>query len=225
MEASSKASLPQESTGSSVQCAECEQPTATAIVSSAGASICAECIREYYVACTDCGGLIPRDESLSRNDNACCAECFSRPAGGTVAATVDETIIESLIAEYIALHAEEKRLSERMDVVKEQLKNAAAARNREGSSVTLRAGDAAVRCSYRASLKCDNESAEALAQLLDEEQFSSLFERKLSFNPVKDCINEFLAGTDQAQQDARDALRAALRQTETVTLSIVPPRK
>ena len=134
-------------------------------------------------------------------------------------------VIESLIAEYTSLHTEEKRINDRIEVIKEQLKSAAAIRQREGNAVTLRAGDAAVRCNYRTSFKCDTESAEALAQLLDEEQFSSLFERKLSFNPIKDRLTQFLSGTDEATQEVREIVRAAVRETETVTLSVVTTRK
>jgi len=138
---------------------------------------------------------------------------------------VDETLIETLIAEYISLHAEEKRIGDRMEVIKDQLKNAAAAKQREGNAVTLRAGDAAIRCNYRTSLKCDADAAESLARLLDEEEFSRLFERKTSFTPVKDRIAEFLNDVDESHQAARDAVRAALRETETVTLSVVTARK
>jgi hypothetical protein len=105
------------------------------------------------------------------------------------------------------------------------LKLVANAKQREGSNVTLRAGDAAVRCSFRVSLKCDVEAAEALSRVLDEEQFAALFERKLSFNPLRERVAEFLSGTDASQATAREALRAAVRETETVTLSVVANRK
>jgi hypothetical protein len=229
MDAQTDASPP-ELNGASTTCAECEQPTANPILSRAGASLCAECVKAYYIACAGCGGLIPQDEALARSGGsssglACCADCFSKPAGETNTAAVDETLIESLISEYISLHAEEKRISERMEVVKEQLKMAAAGRQRAGNAVTLRAGDAAVRCSYRTSLKCEAEATEALAGLLDEDEFSALFERKLSFNPVKDRLAEFLARTDDEYREAREAVRAALRETETVTLSVVAARR
>ncbi len=206
-------------------CAECEQPTTSPALSRAGTRLCAECVAAYYVACSGCGSLIAKDESLTRETLAYCPECFSAPVGAAGGGTVDETLIESLIAEYVSLHAEEKWISDRMEVIKEQLKSAAATRQREGNAVTLLSETAAIRCSYRASLKCDAESAEALAQLLDEEEFASLFERKTSFTPIKDQIAEFLAATDEARQAARTALRAALRETETVTLSVVPARK
>jgi hypothetical protein len=190
-----------------------------------GASLCAECVAAYYVACSDCGGFVAKDESLSRENLIYCSDCFSNPSGATGAGTVDETRIETLIAEYISLHAEEKRIGDRMDVIKDQLKNAAAAKQRIGNAVTLRAGDVAIRCSYRSSLKCDADSAEALAQLLDEEEFSRLFARKTSFTPVKDRIAEFLNDADESHRAARDAVRAALRETEIVALSVVTARK
>ncbi|MGB9179882.1 MAG: hypothetical protein WCB68_11610 [Pyrinomonadaceae bacterium] len=225
MEGNSKAALPTDPNRSDVQCAECEQSGSNMVLSRAGASLCAECVDAYYVACSDCGGLVAKDESLSRDDLAYCSDCFSKPSGATVAGTVDETLIEMLIAEYISLHAEEKRISDRLEIIKDRLKTAATAKQREGNAVTLRAGDAAIRCSYRTSLKCDADSAEALAQLLDEAEFSALFERKTSFTPLKDRITEFLKDADESHQAARDALRAALRETETVTLSVVTTRK
>jgi hypothetical protein len=226
MEVNSKASLPTEPDVSSAPvCAECERQGGDMILSRAGASICNECVEAYYVACSACGGVVAKDEALSRDGLACCSDCFSQPSGASGAGVVDETLIETLIAEYVSLHAEEKRISDRMEVVKDKLKSAASAKRREGNAVTLRAGEAAIRCSYRTSLKCDADSAEALAQLLDEEQFFQLFERKTSFTPVKDRITEFLKDADESQQAARDAVRAAVRETETVTLSVVTARK
>lgn len=208
-----------------VNCVECEQPAAAPRLSRAGAQLCAECVAAYYVACAGCAGLVAKDESQSRADSAYCPDCFSKPAGAAGAAGVDESLVETLIAEYTSLHAEEKKISDRMEVIKDQLKAAAAARGREGNAVTLRAGDAAIRCSYRVTLKCDADSAAGLAQLLDEEEFSALFERKTTFNPVKDRIEQFLAGADEAGREARDAVRAAVRETETVTLSVMNARK
>jgi hypothetical protein len=225
VDARSKASLPPEPQSSAMQCAECEQPSTHMILSRSGASICSECVETYYVACSGCGGYVPQDESLARGELAYCADCFSKPTGETNMGAVDETLIESLIAEYISLHTEEKRINDRIEVIKEQLKSAAAVRQREGNAVTLRAGDAAVRCNYHTSFKCDTESVEALVQLLDEEQFSLLFERKSSFNPIKDRITQLLSSTDEATQEVREVVRAAVRETETVTLSVVTTRE
>ncbi len=225
MDARSKASSPTELEGSTAQCAECEQSSSKLLLSRAGASLCAECVAAYYVACSDCGGFVAKDESLSRENLIYCSDCFSKPSGANGAVVVDETLIETLIAEYVSLHAEEKRIGDRMEVVKDQLKSAASARRRDSNTVTLRAGESAIRCSYRASLKCDADATEALARLLDEEEFSQLFERKTSFTPVKDRIAEFLNDADESHRATRDAVRAALRETETVTLSVVTARK
>ncbi|MBC7910969.1 MAG: hypothetical protein H7Y30_10745 [Pyrinomonadaceae bacterium] len=207
-----------------VSCAECEQATTNAAMTLAGARLCADCVAAYYIACTDCGGLVAKDESLARDNLAYCSNCFSKTSEDAGAGVVDEGLIEALIAEYVSLHAEEKRISERLEVIKEQLKKAATGRHRVGNAVTLRAGDEAVRCSYRSSLKFDNEAAGTLSKLLGDEEFSTLFERKTSFNPIKDRIAEFLANPDDTQREAREAVRAALRETETVTLSVMPNR-
>lgn len=206
-------------------CAECESSAAIVLVSLAGASLCAVCVEAYYVACAGCGGHLPQDEALRREGLAYCSRCFSKPFGESAAGADDETPIEALIAEYVELHAEEKRIGDRLGEIKEKLKNAAAARRREGNAVTLRAGEAAIRCSYRTTLKCEAESVAAIAQLLDEAEFSALFERKTSFTPLKERIAEFLASADQTHEQTRQAVRAALRETETVTLSVVPARK
>lgn len=212
-------------TPASAVCAECEQPAASAAVSRAGASLCAECVAAYYVECAACGGLVASDEAHARDGRPFCPECFARPAGEAGEGVVDETLVESLIAEYVSLHAEEKRIAERLEVVKEQLKKAATARRGEGSAVTLRAGEAAVRCSYRTSLKCDAEAVEALAAVLDESEFAALFERKTTYTPARERVAEFLSASDDERGAVREALRAALRETETVTLSVVAARK
>ena len=200
-------------------CAECEQAAAGGAVSLSGATLCGRCVEAYYVACSACSGLLPVDESMRRDGAAYCSECFARPdAPG-------EADPQSLITEYVALHAEEKRISKRMSEIKESLKAIAASRQRAGNGVTLRAGEMAVRCSYRVSLKCDAEAVQALEQVLDKEEFTRMFERKTTFNPVEDAVREFLSGEDEAHSQARELLRKAVRETETATLNVVADRK
>lgn len=203
-------------------CAECEQPTASNLLSLAGASLCAECAEAYYVSCSGCAGLLPKDESLDRRGLAYCAECFAAPAGARAPVESDA---ESLIAEFVALHAEEKRISKRMSEIKESLKAIAASQQRVGNAVTMRAGEAAVRCSYRVSLKCDTEAVEALEQVLDREEFSRLFERKTSFNAVEGELRDFLASEDAERERERELVRKAVRETEIPTLSVISDRK
>jgi hypothetical protein len=199
-------------------CAECEHAATGGLFSLAGACLCESCVEAYYIACSGCSGLMPKDESMERGEMAYCANCFASP--------VDEaTDAQSLITEYIALHAEEKRIGKRMSEIKESLKAIAASRRRTGNAVTLRAGDAAVRCSYRLSLRCDTELVEALEQVLDKEEFTRLFERKISFNAIEDGVREFLSSEDEAHHEARELLRKAVREMETSTLNVVPDRR
>ena len=206
-------------------CAECERVSASGLFSRAGASLCASCVEAYYVACSGCSGLLPKDESIKRDELAYCAECFARPVTEAGAAASGDLDAQSLISEYVALHAEEKRINKRMSEIKESLKALAASQQRTGNAVTLRASDVAVRCSYRVSLKCDTQIVETLEQVLDKEEFAQMFERKTSFNAIEDRVREFLSSEDAARQDARELLRTAVRETETVTLNVVSDRK
>lgn len=206
-------------------CAECEQPTASDLLSLAGASLCAECAEAYYVSCSGCAGLLPKDEALDRRGLAYCADCFAAPADVARGDASVEANTHSLIAEFVALHAEEKRISKRMSEIKESLKAIAASQQRVGNAVTMRAGESAVRCSYRVSLKCDTEAVEALEQVLDKEEFSRLFERKTSFNAVEGELREFLAGENAEHERARELIRKAVRETETTSLSVISDRK
>lgn len=208
-------------------CAECEGPAATAALRSrSGERLCAACVEAYYVACAACGGLVARDEALARDGGAPrCADCHARPASEENFGEVDETLLGTLVEEYVALHAEEKRIKERMEALKERLKQAATARRGdEGGAVVLRAGDAAVRCSYRKSLKCDGEAVETVARLLDDEEFAALFERKVSYNTNRERLEEFLSATDEAHDAARRAVREAVQETEVVSLTVERPR-
>ncbi len=211
-----------------LSCAECESPiNATAIASATtktGTTLCPDCIEQYYVACAGCVMLIPRDESLKRDALTLCGDCFAKPPSSSVNAVLLENP-ESLISEYIALHAEEKRIKTRMDELKEALKEVAAVQQRVSNAVTLRAGEQAVKCSFRSSLKCHQETVELLAERLDETVFDELFERKVSYSPHKERVQEFLSRADDEQSEARGLLRSAITETETATLTVVANRK
>ncbi len=209
-------------------CIECEtaiNPATNAVTTRAGGVVCPDCVAAYYVACAGCAQLIPQDETQARADVLLCAECYAKPPNAAGAGSLDQPGIESLIAEYTSLHAEEKRIGTRMEEIKELLKDVAATQPRVSSAVTLRAGDAAVRCSFRTMLKCDAEAVERLEQTLDENEFDELFERKVTYSPQKESVQEFLNTTDGEHEEARALLRAAVRETETATLTVVPVRK
>ena len=211
-----------------ILCVECESPINDTIIdkgtTKTGALVCPECIELYYVACANCVLLIPQDESLMRDGRTLCADCYTKPLSTSTNPTLLENP-EALISEYIALHAEEKRIKSRLDELKEALKEVATAQQRVSNAVTLRAGAQAVKCSFRASLKCNQEAVESIAKRLDVDAFEALFERKISYSPHKERVQELLNGVDEEHAEVRELLRAAVIETETATLTVVNNRK
>ncbi len=209
-------------------CAECDSAfdvAAHGATTKTGISICLACSTAYYTGCAECCSLIPLDEALTRGDLRLCAECYAKPPDVAGAGSLDQSDIELLIAEYTVLHAEEKRVGSRLEEIKDQLKDIAATQPRVSGAVTLRAGDQAVKCSFRTTLKCDAEAVERLEQTLNKNEFGDLFERKVTYSPHKERVQDFLSSTDGAHEDAREMLRAAVRETENATLTVVPVRK
>jgi hypothetical protein len=188
-----------------------------------GAALCRACAAEFYAPCEACGGLVARDEALTRPDSGAlnCFECFGRASAPDGSEALTDEEVASLVAEYVALHEELKRLDSRASEIKEQLKRAATARPRISNAVVLRAGEAGVRCSYAAKATYDAEKLSAAEQLLGAEGFAALFERKVTFAAVKGRLEEFLSSTDAATADARAAVRAAETRTEVATLTVV----
>jgi hypothetical protein len=200
-------------------CAECLAPSAELLHDLGGSAVCAECAAQYFIPCAGCAGLVPRDEAYECAGEPYCAACHARPPAGEAAEPISDGEAEALVTEYVALHREVKRLTDRLDELKERLKLAAAARPRAGSAVTLRAGDEAVRCAYTVKIKCDTEKVAGLEPLLGEE-FGRLFERKVSYSPVKEAFNEFLASAGEDHAAARAAVRAAVEFDEVATLTV-----
>ncbi|HEX7314495.1 MAG TPA: hypothetical protein VF297_11270 [Pyrinomonadaceae bacterium] len=198
----------------------------TQVLDRAGAVLCRACAAAFYTSCAGCGGLVPSDEALARHDTGDlnCFECFSRPASddGTEALTDEE--VAALVAEYVALHEELKRLDTRAGEIKERLKRAATVRPRVSNAVVLRAEDAGVRCSYTSKVTYDAEKLAAAEALLGAEGFAALFERKVTFAAVKNRLEEFLSSDDDATAAARAAVRAAENRTEVTTLTVVARR-
>jgi hypothetical protein len=196
-----------------------------AVLDRTGAALCRDCAAEFYSACGACGGLVPRDEALAAAGGAVCVECHAKgltAEGGEPLPTEEE--VEVLVAEFVALHEESKRLDTRMGEIKERLKLAAQARPRVSNAVVLRAGDAGVRCSFAVRTSYDSARLAAAEELLGEE-FGSLFERKVSFSAVKGRLEEFLSAADAERAAAREAVRAAEQRTEVATLTVVAQKK
>lgn len=206
-------------------CVECLETIAQPVVNLRGEPLCAACAADYYVACAACGGLVARDEAAARDGKSLCANCDVRATGVAPEDAPAEAEVEGLVAEYVSLHAEEKRIKERMDEIKERLKLAALFRQRVANAVTLRGEDGAVKCSYRTSWKCDDAKVAALAEALDSETFASLFERTVKFAPVKDSLEKLLAEESDADANLRRLVAAAVEQNEQATLTIVRPKK
>lgn len=194
-----------------------------ALLDTAGAVLCEGCAAKFYVACARCGGFTPREESRARDEKVYCSDCFAKSdEAGPDLPSDDE--IESLVDEYIKLYAEEKKISERMEIIKERLKAAAAARERVAGAVVFRSGQGEVRCSYQLKSKWDPEKIALLEPVMGKERFGALFERVVSYKANKKSVEEFLSGTDEASGALREALRDAMEATETPSLS-VPRRK
>ena len=211
-------------------CVECMGAVGAseALLDRCGAALCRACAAEFYAPCAGCGGLVPRDEALRRADAAdalFCGECYRRPGGVEgVGALPGEAEVEALVARYVTLHAEKKRVDAELEEVKELLKLIAGARERVAGAVLLRAGDDCLRCSYSVRTTWDPERLSAAEELLGE-GFSSLFERKVTFTPVRERLDAFLDASGDGRDGARELIRSAAQPAETATITVVAPRK
>lgn len=210
-------------------CVEClsELNPSEQVLDRTGAALCRACAAKFYTACAGCGGLVPTDEALARKDTGVlnCFECFGRPAASDDTEALSDEEVAALVAEYVALHEELKRLDTRASEIKEQLKRASSARPRVSNAVVLRADAGSVRCSYTSKTAYDAEKLAAAETLLGAEEFAALFERKVTFAAVKPRLEEFLSSDDEATAVAREAVRAAETRTEVATLTVVAQRK
>lgn len=206
-------------------CVECLETAAETVAGRRGETLCPACAKDYYVACALCRGLIPQDEALSERDAVYCSDCAAQGARSPAGDAPGDAEVESLVSEYIGLHAEEKRIKDRLDEIKEQLKAAAAARERVAGAVTLSGDEGAVKCSFKTNLKCIPEKVSALEGQLEPDEFAALFERKVSYSPVKDNLEKFLSDDGGTDAHLRELILAAVDKTETPTLTVVRPKK
>jgi hypothetical protein len=212
-------------------CVECLSAVAEAeaLVDRCGATLCRACATEFYAACAGCRRLVARDEALTRTDLAgalLCAECFRAPAsveGAEPLPSDDE--VEALVARYVALHGEKKRVDEEIEEIKERLKLVAGARPRVANAVVFKTDEGGVRCSYSARTTWDAAKLTAVEELLGGEEFSSLFERKVSFKEVRAVLDEFLDAAGDGRDHVREMVRAAAQVSETATINVIAPKK
>jgi hypothetical protein len=215
------------STSSTLLCAECLETltTADALTGRRGEMLCAGCAKNFYVACAACNGLIPQDEARTHADAVYCSDCEAEALKAKAVDAPDESEVEALVSEFIALHGEEKRIKDRLDEIKEQLKAAASTRQRVAGAVTLSGEEGAVKCSFKTNLKCIPEKVSALEQQLEPDKFAALFERKVSYSPVKEQLEKLMSNDGGTDANLRESVLAAVERTETPTLTVVRPKK
>lgn len=210
-------------TPQTLSCSECLERITKSILTLAGSPLCDECASTYYGPCATCGGLVPQEELLSRDSLQYCNNCFTRATLPPDIEPITEGEIESLITEYVELNAESKKITDRLDEIKERIKAAASARQRVSNAVILRAGDLSVRCGYSIKLKCDPGRTAELENVLGSKQFTMLFEKRVTFNPNKENLEEFLTGS--GDQELKKAVRGAIETTEVVALTVPRSKK
>jgi hypothetical protein len=206
-------------------CAECLERVAHTVENQRGETLCPACAKTYYVVCASCGGLVALDEALRRDGATLCADCDARASGVAPEDVPGEDEVTQLIAEYVRLHAEEQRVKDRLDEIKERLKTAASVRQRVANAVTLRGEGGAIKCSYRAAWKCDDEKVAALEGALDAERFAALFQRSVKYAPVKESLEKLFSDEESADADLKKLVGAAVEKSEQATLTVVRPKK
>jgi hypothetical protein len=168
---------------------------------------------------------VPLDEAVGKDGALYCLDCDARPPGVAPEDVPDDVEVESLVAEYVALHAEESRVKKRLEEIKERLKVAASARRRVAGAVTLRAGDAAVKCSFKASLRCDEGKVAELERVLEAGQFESLFQRSVRYGPARENLERLLADPSEESAELRRLVLPAVERTEQAVLTVVRAKK
>jgi hypothetical protein len=206
-------------------CAECLAPVSAAVNAQSGASLCPQCAEQFYRPCAGCSGLIPQDEAVVRDGALCCVQCLAAPISKDDAAALSDEALAALVAEFIRLHAEAKQLNDRLDAVKEQLKRHAASQPRIASAVTLRTGEHAVKCGYSVRVSYHADKLATVEAMLGTEPFTALFTRKITFSPVKESLDAFLASEAPDTATARDAILAAAERTEIATVTPITPKR
>jgi hypothetical protein len=206
-------------------CAECLAPVNTTVNAQNGAHLCPQCAEQFYRPCAGCGGLIPQDEAVLRDGALYCGQCLAAPGSGDATAALSDAELSALVTEFVRLHAEAKQLTDRLNAVKEQLKRHAASQPRIANAVTLRTGEHAVKCGYSVRVSYNADKLAAVEAMLGTEPFTALFTRKLTFSPVKESLDTFLASEAPDTAAARDAILAAAERTEVVTVAPVTPKR
>jgi hypothetical protein len=154
-----------------------------------------------------------------------CGQCLAALGSGDATAALSDAELSALVTEFVRLHAEAKQLTDRLNAVKEQLKRHAASQPRIANAVTLRTGEHAVKCGYSVRVSYNATKLAAVESMLGTEPFTALFTRKLTFSPVKESLDAFLASEATDTAAARAAILAAAERTEIATVTPVTPKR
>ena len=190
--------------------------------------LCSDCSEKYYTVCNQCLSLVPADEAINKGIDAqqilsYCPNCIIR-VRQQLPISIDEGEITQLVNEYIALHSEEKRVKDRLEEIKEQLKQIATNLSNNGEAVTLQGEEGAVKCTYKTSLKSNAEKVTSLRDKLNENVFAALFTEKVSFDVNKENFDQVLSIDSDLTEELRQQLEDAIKITETATLNVVKKR-
>ena len=202
-------------------CTECLAPVSDAINTQNGARLCQQCAAQFYRPCAGCGGLIPHDDAVLHNGALHCVQCLISPVHADAAEALNAAELSVLVAEFVRLHAEAKQLNDRLEEIKEKLKQYAASQPRVANAVLLHTGEYAVKCGYGVRVSYNAEKLSAVEAMLGVEQFTALFERKITFSAVKESLEAFLASDAADTAPARAAILAAAERKEIATLTPV----
>jgi predicted DNA-binding protein (UPF0251 family) len=150
-----------------------------------------------------------------------CPNCKSSTTS-QVEVSYDMAEVARLVDEYVGLHAEERRVKEQMEAVKQKLKEIAEAQSDGKKPVTLAGSDgiSGVKCTYRTSLKADAEKVAELQDCLGQELFAMLFSEKLSFDVNKSNFEKLVSADAELPEDVRRQIEAAVKISVSATLNV-----
>jgi len=187
--------------------------------------LCQSCVENYYAACAECLRVVAVDEAAivkAGGDGVVyrCPNCKSS-ATNQVEVSYDAAEVAGLVDEFMSLHAEEKRVKEQMEAVKQKLKEIAEAQSGGKKPITLAGSNSSgVKCTYRTSLKADAEKVADLRDCLGEEMFAALFSEKTSFDVNKSNFEKILSADAELPDDVRRQIEDAVKISVSVTLNV-----
>lgn len=187
--------------------------------------LCSSCADNYYAACAGCSQMIAVDEAVifisDEKISHLCPGCKSVDKQAEVNFSTRE--ITELVDEYLILHEEEKRIKERMDAIKQILKEVAEARSRDSKSTVSIAGsdgNAGVKYTYRTSFKADAAKVSELQNHLEKEVFAAVFSEKLSFDVNKSNFEKLITTESGLSEDIRREIKEAVKITVNGALGV-----